>query len=76
MLNSPVTLTCAKQRDLLIGGTYPQFWQLDAKCSSLDAKIVNKVQDDIHSTFRPEIGIGRILIHVTVQSFCSLNMQA
>ena len=37
--------------DFLIGGAYPQFWHLDAQYSSLDAKIVNKVQNYIHSTF-------------------------
>ena len=44
-------LSCAKQRDFLIGGAYPQFWHLAAQYSSLDAKIVNKVQNYIHSTF-------------------------
>ena len=30
---------------------YPQFRQLDAKCPSLDAKIVTKVQNYIDLTF-------------------------
>ena len=48
MQNTAVKFSCAKQLDLWIVGTYLQFWQLGAKCSSLDAKIVNKFRDDIH----------------------------
>ena len=42
---------CAKQRDLRIGAAYSQFGHLGAKCPSLDAKIVNKVQNYIDLTF-------------------------
>ena len=38
---------CFKQRDLRIGAAYSQFGHLGAKCPSLDAKIVNKVQNYI-----------------------------
>ena len=49
--NTSVKLSCAKQGDSRIRGTYRQFWQPDAKCTSLDAKIVTKVQKYIDLTF-------------------------
>ena len=49
--DTPVKKFCLKQLDLRIGAAYSQFGHLGANCPSLDAKIVNKVQNYIDLTF-------------------------
>ena len=49
-INTTVKLSCAKQRDLRISGMYPQL-SAAAKCPSLDAEVVHKVQNYIDLTF-------------------------